>query len=178
MKKRPAKPSKTVSAPEPQEAAKPASSVILYTAPGIPAGLSPHGYIPKGETDWRRFHEINVRDQNSGICPKCNSSAGVSDLGSGALICRRYKCIPCGKLFDEVGPFVLYDRDEPCGPRLIKGAGFPLYDTTEIAIWVYANLKEASVAADMLQDYLDNYENKHLEVARKRYEKENALITA
>lgn len=141
MKKKPTKPLKPVSAPKPLATAENVATGILYAAPGIPAGLSPAGYIPKGETDWRRFHEINVRQNTA-------------------------------------GSFQLYDREEICGPRLIKGAGFPLYDTTEIAIWVYANLKEASVAADMLQDYLDNYENKHLEVARKRYEKENALITA
>lgn len=150
MKKRPAKPSEPVSDPKPKAKPEKAPTGILYTAPGIPAGLSPTGFIPKGETDWRRFHEINVR--------------GATHLGP---------------------PFVLYNRSEVCGTRLIRGVGFPLETSNDLqrievamSLFCYATLDEAKAAADLLQDYLDNYENKHLEVARKRYEKENALITA
>lgn len=80
--------------------------------------------------------------------------------------------------------FHLYNRDIECGDRLWKGNGqekapnpFPLMPTDvphakwDSGFWMYRSLEAAIEACELLQDYLDQFENPKLAAEIKRYAK-------
>src|SRR4051812_9151671 len=60
----------------------------------------------------------------------------------------------------------LYNHEAVCGPRLVKGEGFP-FDPCSIW-WIYTDQFAAEDAAQLLQDYLDEFENPKLKAERKK----------